>query len=81
MHTAKIYGKSPKQPIQEKKMKNEIKKVPCRYCKQEVEMGVKRCPHCGTHNPSMNVKRAMIWTVSGIVVLYLIGFMLEVMKG
>jgi len=56
------------------------KKVPCRYCGKEVEMGVKRCSHCGTHNPSMDVKRAMIWTVSGIVVLYLTGYILEVLK-
>jgi len=61
--------------------KEQKKTISCRYCNQEVEMGVKRCPHCGTHNPSMNVKRAMIWTISGIVVLYLIGFILEVMKG
>jgi uncharacterized protein (UPF0212 family) len=66
--------------MKENKMEKETKKVPCRYCNLEVEMGVKRCPHCGTHNPSMNVKRAMIWTVSSIAVLYLIGFILEVLN-
>jgi len=62
-------------------MMEEKKKVPCRYCKQEVDMGMKRCPSCGTHNPSMNVKRAMIWTVSGIVVLYIIGFIVQLFQG
>ncbi len=49
------------------------KTLPCRYCKNEVEKGVKRCPHCGTLNPSMGVKQSLIWTVSAIVVLYAIG--------
>ena len=62
-------------------MENKKNEVPCRYCKQLVDSGTKRCPYCGTHNPSMNVKRAMIWTVSSIVVLYLIGFVLKVLKG
>jgi len=54
--------------------------LPCRYCKQPVDMGTKRCPHCGTLNPSMNVKRAMIWTVATIAVLYLINFMIQVAR-
>ena len=62
-------------------MQNEKKEILCRYCNLPVDNGIRRCPHCGTHNPSMNVKRAMIWTVSSIVVLYLIGFVLKVLKG
>jgi len=58
-------------------MEKEKKTVPCRYCNLEVGMGVKRCPHCGTHNPSMNVKRAMVWTVTTIVVFYLINFLVQ----
>ncbi|WP_041672740.1 hypothetical protein [Sulfurovum sp. NBC37-1] len=57
--------------------KDTKKKVPCRYCKLEVDKGIKRCPHCGTHNPSMGVKRAMIWSISMIIVLYLAAFILQ----
>ena len=56
-------------------------KVPCRYCKLEVDKGIKRCPYCGTHNPSMGVKRAMIWTISMIIVLYLGAFILQQFQG
>jgi len=59
----------------------EKKKVPCRYCKLEVEKGIRRCPHCGTLNPSMGVKQSLIWTVSAIVILYLVAFILEYFKG
>ena len=59
----------------------EKKKVPCRYCKHEVEKGIRRCPYCGTHNPSMNVRQALIWTVSAILFLYLLAFVLQVAKG
>ncbi|SFV57661.1 hypothetical protein MNB_SV-10-115 [hydrothermal vent metagenome] len=56
------------------------KQIPCRYCKQEVDDGVKRCPHCGTHNPTIGVKKAMVWTVSAIVVLYVVTFLVEVLR-
>jgi len=59
----------------------ESKTVPCRYCKHEVEKGIRRCPYCGTHNPSMNVKQAFVWTVSGILFLYLLAFVLQSVKG
>ena len=62
-------------------MSDTKKKVPCRYCKLEVDRGIKRCPHCGTHNPSMGVKNALIWTVVAIGSLYLIGFILQVFQG
>ncbi len=55
----------------------EKKKVPCRYCKQDVEKGIRRCPYCGTHNPSMNVKQAFVWTVGFIVFLYFTAFVLK----
>jgi len=55
----------------------EKKMVPCRYCKHEVEKGIRRCPYCGTHNPSMNVKQALVWTVGFIVFLYLAAFILK----
>ncbi len=58
----------------------EKKKVPCRYCKLEVEKGARRCPHCGTLNPSMGVKQSLIWTVSAIVILYLIAYILAYFK-
>jgi len=61
-------------------MEKEKNEVPCRYCKQPVDTGMKRCPYCGTLNPSMNVKRAMIWTVSTIAVLYLINFIIQVVR-
>jgi len=43
----------------------------CRYCGGEVEKGARRCPHCGTRNPTMGTKDAMIWTVGMILVLYI----------
>ncbi len=55
--------------------------VPCRYCKNEVDRGMKRCPHCGTLNPSMGVKQSLIWTVSAIVVLYMIAAVIQYVKG
>jgi len=58
----------------------EKKKVPCRYCKLEVEKGIRRCPHCGTLNPSMGVKQSLIWTVSAIVILYLVAYILAYFK-
>ena len=56
-------------------MEKEKKTVPCRYCKQPVEKGSRRCPYCGTHNPSIDVKEAMVWTVSVIAVIYLLLFL------
>jgi len=61
-------------------MSNTKKKVPCRYCKLEVEYGAKRCPHCGTHNPSMGVKRALVWTILGIIFLYVAAFILQALQ-
>jgi len=58
-----------------------VEKVPCRYCKNPVDKGVKRCPHCGTHNPSMNAKRAMVWTVVTILLLYVTTFVWKKMQG
>lgn len=58
-------------------MSDTKKKVPCRYCKLEVDREVKRCPNCGTHNPTMGVKNAMIWTIVAIGAFYLIGFILQ----
>ncbi|MCF6206933.1 MAG: hypothetical protein L3J47_08615 [Sulfurovum sp.] len=60
---------------------NESNKLPCRYCKQPIEKGDKRCPYCGTLNPSMDVKRSLIWTVSAIAVLYVVAYMVQVLKG
>ena len=54
--------------------------TPCRYCKQAVEKGTRRCPHCGTLNPSMGVKQSLIWTVSAIVVLYLAAYVVNCFK-
>lgn len=31
----------------------------CRMCKREVESKIKRCPYCGTFNPTLKVKE--IW--------------------
>jgi RNA polymerase subunit RPABC4/transcription elongation factor Spt4 len=55
--------------------------IPCRYCKYDIDKGMKRCPHCGTLNPSMGVKQSLIWTVSAIVILYLLSFLIHTMKG
>ncbi|MCF6207507.1 MAG: hypothetical protein L3J47_11580 [Sulfurovum sp.] len=55
----------------------ETNKLPCRYCKLPVEKGDRRCPHCGTLNPSMDVKRSLIWTVSVIAVIYLLLYLFQ----
>jgi len=67
--------------VRNEEPKEQKKTVPCRYCNLEVEMGVKRCLYCGTHNPSMNVKRAMVWTVTTIAVFYLINFLIQLSQG
>ncbi len=59
---------------------NEPQTTPCRYCKQPVEKGTRRCPHCGTLNPSMGVKQSLIWTVSAITILYLAAYILSYFK-
>ena len=51
--------------------------VPCRYCSLDVEVGAKQCPHCGTHNPTIGVKKALMWTVGMISLFYIVGFVLE----
>ncbi|SFZ97538.1 hypothetical protein MNB_SV-5-502 [hydrothermal vent metagenome] len=43
----------------------------------EVEEGAKQCPHCGTHNPTIGVKKALMWTVGVITLFYIVGFVLE----
>jgi RNA polymerase subunit RPABC4/transcription elongation factor Spt4 len=53
------------------------KKVACRYCKQEVPKGIRRCPYCGTLNPTVTAKEAMKWTIGVIVFIYILGFVLE----
>ncbi len=61
-------------------MEKESKTTSCRYCKLEVEKGERRCPHCGTLNPSMGVKQSLIWTVSAIVMLYLASYIIGYFK-
>jgi len=51
------------------------KQITCRYCKLDVENGIKCCPHCGTHNPTMNVKMALLWTVGTIGMFYVIWYL------
>ncbi|MBA1420389.1 MAG: hypothetical protein FAF03_05895 [Epsilonproteobacteria bacterium] len=43
----------------------------CSYCGGEIEKGIKSCPHCGTLNPSQDVKNALLWTV-GMLTLFTI---------
>ena len=61
-------------------MKEPKDELPCRYCKQPVSKGDKRCPHCGTFNPSMDVKRTMVWTVGVIAALYIAAFIIETFR-
>jgi uncharacterized protein (UPF0212 family) len=56
-------------------MSNKI--MSCRYCHLEVEEGAKQCPHCGTHNPTIGVKKALLWTVGVISLFYVTGFVLQ----
>jgi len=44
----------------------------CNYCGASIEKGIKSCPYCGTVNPSMDTKSALLWTVGVLVVLYLL---------
>jgi RNA polymerase subunit RPABC4/transcription elongation factor Spt4 len=43
--------------------------VPCRYCKQEISPTAKRCPHCGTISPNLQIK-----SIFGIIILMLAVF-------
>ncbi|MCB4743057.1 MAG: hypothetical protein LGB07_01880 [Sulfurovum sp.] len=51
-----------------------INQILCRYCKQSVAKGDKRCPYCGILNPSMDVRQSLTWTVGVIGILYIIYF-------
>jgi RNA polymerase subunit RPABC4/transcription elongation factor Spt4 len=62
--------------IMREKKKTE-KKAPCRYCGQEVPKNIRRCPYCGTLNPTVTVKDALYWTMGVILVIYGIGFFLK----
>jgi len=49
--------------------------LPCRYCHLEVEEGAKQCVHCGTHNPTIGVKNALLWTVGTIGMFYIVWYL------
>lgn len=50
--------------------------VPCRYCKQPISPTAKRCPHCGTISPNLQVK-----SIFAIILLMLGGFFLYTTLG
>jgi|GEM_PF-2116316 len=54
--------------------------VPCRYCKHDVPKGIRRCPYCGTLNPTVTPKDAFVWTVGVIVAIYLLGFVTQTFR-
>ena len=49
----------------------------CRYCKLEVEKGLKSCPHCGTVNPTQSVREVVLWTAGLFVVFLLISLFIR----
>jgi RNA polymerase subunit RPABC4/transcription elongation factor Spt4 len=51
------------------------KKAPCRYCGQEVPKSIRRCPYCGTLNPTVTPKEAFVWTLGVIVFIYAVAFL------
>jgi len=50
----------------------EMNNTTCNYCDHPIEKGTKRCSHCGTLNPSIRTKEALIWTVGMIVVFFIV---------
>ncbi len=51
--------------------------VPCRYCKQEIRLNSRRCPYCGTFNPTVKQKEIIITTVVMIIILYIASFFIK----
>jgi len=47
--------------------------VPCRYCKQPISPHSKRCPHCGTISPNLQIR-----SIFGIILLVLAVFFVYV---
>jgi len=48
------------------------KKVPCHYCKQPISPTAKRCPHCGTISPNLQIKSIflIIFVMLGVFFAY-----------
>ena len=44
----------------------------CNYCAHPIEKRSKRCEHCGTLNPGLRTKEALVWTIGMIVVFYVL---------
>jgi RNA polymerase subunit RPABC4/transcription elongation factor Spt4 len=51
--------------------------TPCRYCKQEIRLNTRRCPYCGTFNPTVKIKDIIITTVAIVAVLYALSFFIN----
>lgn len=45
--------------------------VPCRHCKLEIRLNTRRCPYCGTLNPTVKPKEIIITTIIMVIVLYI----------
>jgi RNA polymerase subunit RPABC4/transcription elongation factor Spt4 len=46
----------------------------CRYCKREVDEGIKTCPYCGIVNPTLKLKEVFIWIVIITIIMLMFGF-------
>jgi hypothetical protein len=46
--------------------------VPCRYCKLPISPTTKRCPHCGTISPNLQIKSifGIIFVMLGVFFVY-----------
>ncbi|WP_171012895.1 hypothetical protein [Arcobacter arenosus] len=47
---------------------------PCRHCKREIEAKIRRCPYCGTLNPTVKIKDIFIGIFFVLAVMYVVSF-------
>ncbi len=50
---------------------------PCRHCKSEIENKIRRCPYCGTLNPTVKIKDIFIGIFLVLFVMSIISYFIN----
>ncbi len=58
-------------------IKDKINLEPCRHCKREIEAKIRRCPYCGTLNPTVKIKDIFIGIFFVLAVMYVVSFFIQ----
>ncbi len=55
--------------------KESLKKLdPCRNCKREIELKIRRCPYCGILNPTVKLPEILITMLGVIIVMGIVTY-------